>query len=281
MKTMTRICTFGATLLALGTLLGACGSSQSSALPDATLQQVAPSQIPSLGAAAPFAVFGGGGGITNQGVNTVINGNIGTTDASTMITGFHSPTFKYDETPLNVGAVNGLVVTDAPQGTPADFTLAQNVADDAQNAYDRLAAIPGGIDPGAGLLGGLTLAPGLYKSESGRFELTGSDLTLDARGDQDAVWVFQMASSLTVGGPAAPRSVVLINGAQSKNVYWQVGSAATINGAGGGSMAGTIIAKSGAEISTPDNAATTVVNGRVLGLVGSVTMVNTVVNTPD
>src|SRR5260370_29098339 len=47
-----------------------------------------------------------------------------------------------------------------------------------------------------------------------------------------ALDVFQMATTLTVGAPAAPRSVILINGAQAKNVYWQVGSSATINRAG-------------------------------------------------
>jgi hypothetical protein len=243
--------------------------------------RVAAAQVPSLGAASAFAAFGGSDGITNQGTNTVVHGNIGTTGASTMLTGFHSNTFVYVETPLNVGTVDGLVITDAPQGTPADFILAKAVAADALNASNLLAAIPGGIDPGAGLLGGLTLAPGVYKSANGSFLLDGSDLTLDAQGDANAIWVFQMASSLTVGNPTSARSVVLANGAQSKNVYWQVGSAATINGAGGGTMVGTIIANSGVVISTPGNMTLTTLNGRALGLFASVTMVNTVINVPD
>ena len=75
------------------------------------------------------------------------------------------------------------------------------------------------------------------------FMIEGGDLTLDPQGDADAVWVFQMATTLTVGGPgaAAPQSIILIPPAQSKNVFWQVGSAATINAAGGG----TSIASSG------------------------------------
>jgi hypothetical protein len=198
-----------------------------------------------------------------------------------MLTGFHSPTFVYTETPLNVGTVDGLVVTDAPQGTPADFTLAQAVAADALNAFNLLAALPGGIDPGAGLLGGLTLAPGVYKAAGGSFLLSGSDLTLDAQGDANAIWVFQMASSLAVGTPTAARSVILANGAQSKNVYWQVGSAATINEAGGGTMVGTIIASSGVVISNPGNMTLATLDGRALGLFASVTMVNTVINTPS
>lgn len=278
MKSMTKFGTSGATALALGFLLGACESSSTDSNPD--LRKVKASQVPSLSTAAPFAVFGGDQGITNQGVHTVIHGNIGTTGASTVITGFHSATFKYVETPLNVGAVNGLVISDAPQGTPADFTLAKKVAADALNTYDVLSALPGGIDAGSGLLEGLTLAPGLYKSASGSFKLVGSDLTLDAQGDPDAIWIFQMASSLTIGDPGASRKIVLTNGAQAKNIYWMVGSTATINPAGGGTMAGTIIAKAGAEISTPDNEIVTVLNGRVLGLFASVTMVNTVVTAP-
>ena len=64
-----------------------------------------------------FAVFGGGAGITNQGTATAITGDMGTTGASTMITGFHSSLFSYAETPLNIGAVSGSVYTDAPEGT--------------------------------------------------------------------------------------------------------------------------------------------------------------------
>jgi len=145
-----------------------------------------------------------------------------------------------------------------------------------------MVALPPGSDPGAGQLGAHTLAPGVYTAAGGSFLLTGSDLTLDAQGNANAVWVFQMATSLTVGGPGAPRSVILTNGAQAQNVFWQVGSAATINGAGGGTMVGTIIAQSGITFSTAGNNAPpfTVLNGRALVLVGPVTMVNTVINVP-
>lgn len=232
MKTMTYFGTKVLGALSLVALLAGCDTSSPSTMAPSASPRTAAVQAPSLGAAAAFAAFGGGAGITNQGTNTVIHGNIGTTGASTTLTGFHSSTFVYVETPLNVGTVDGLVITDAPQGTPADFTLATTVAADALNASNLLAALPGGIDPGAGLLGGLTLAQGVYKSASGSFLLDGSDLTLDAQGDVDAVWVFQMAGSLTVGNPTAARSVVLANGAQSKNVYWQVGSEATNTGNG-------------------------------------------------
>ena len=247
---------------------------------------------PNLGAASTFGAFGGGAGITNQGINTVINGDIGTTGASTLVTGFHDagPGCTYTETGSNVGMVNGNIYTAPPpptvgcptEGTATTFGIATQAATDALAAYNSLtpASRPGGTDPGAGQLGGLVLAPGIYKSASGSFLITGSDLTLDAQDDANAIWVFQMASSLTVGAPGAPRNIILVNGAQAKNVFWQVGSFATINAAGGGTMVGTIIASSGVSFSTPGNAAIVTLNGRALGLNASVTMVNTVINVP-
>ena len=203
-----------------------------------------------LGAAAAFGAFGGSAGITNQGIYTVINGDIGTTAASTLITGFHDKGAVYTESPLNIGAVNGTIhTTTAPLGSVPNV-IAAAAALAAQTAFDQLSpgALPGGINVsslggGAGELGNRTLAPGIYRSAPGSFAILGGDLTLDGRGDPKAVWVFQMASSLTVGGPGAafPRSVLMVNGAQAKNVFWQVGSAATINAAGGGTMVGTII----------------------------------------
>jgi hypothetical protein len=72
-----------------------------------------------------------------------------------------------------------------------------------------------------------------------------------------------------------------MNGAQAKNVFWQVGSFATINGiVGGGTMVGTIIAQTGASVSTAGVTAITTINGRILSLGGSVTIVNTVINVP-
>ena len=247
---------------------------------------------PNLGVAATFGSLGGGAGITNQGINTVVNGDIGTTGASTLVTGFHDagPGCTYTETGSNVGMVNGNIDTAPPpptvgcpsEGTAATLLIATQAANDAMTAYIDLspASRPGGTDPGAGQLGGLVLAPGTYQAAGGSFLITGSDLTLDAQGDANAIWVFQTASTLTVGAAGAPRSVILINGAQAKNVFWQVGSSATINAAGGGTMVGTIIASAGVTFSTAGNAAITTLNGRALGLNASVTMVNTVINVP-
>jgi hypothetical protein len=112
--------------------------------------------------------------------------------------------------------------------------------------------------------------------------IQGGDLTLDALGDPNADFVFQIGTTLTVGGPGAalPQSIILTGGAQAKNVFWQVGSFATINAGGGGTMVGTIIAQTGATFSTAGNVTLVTLNGRVLSLGPSVTLVNTVINVP-
>lgn len=245
-----------------------------------------------LGTAARFGNLGGAAGTTNTGTLTVVDGDIGTTATTTSaITGFHDSSGDiYTETGSNMGAVNGkiyscTVSTLGPTSAavnPTSCSIANQGRMDAQTAYDNLspASLPGGTDPGAGQLGGLTLAPGTYKAAGGSFQITGSDLVLDAQGNANAVWVFQTASTLTVGGPGAPRSVSLINGAVSKNVFWRVGTSATINAAGGGTMVGTILASSAVSFSTVGNVAVVTLNGRAVGLNASVTMTNTVVNLP-
>ncbi|TWO70891.1 DUF3494 domain-containing protein [Caenimonas sedimenti] len=251
---------------------------------------VAPVPNPSiLGTASTFGTFGGSAGTTNQGILTVINGDIGTTAVSTAVTGFHDagPGCTYTETPLNVGTVNGLIYTAPPpptaacptEGTPATLAAATQALADANAAYNNLAARPPGPNAGAGNLGGLTLAPGVYTAAPA-FMIVGADLTLDAQGDPNAVWVFQMPTSLTVGAPGFPRSIILSNGAQPKNVFWQVGSAATINPGGGGTMVGTVITQAGAVVSTAGALGVTTINGRLLSLGASVTLVNTVINVP-
>ena len=246
-----------------------------------------------------FGSFGGNAGVTNQGIYSVINnGSIGTTAASTLVTGFHDSTGdKYTETPLNIGDVKGRIYTDAPTpvifeaggpygGNAVTMAKAQEGLLAARNFYNSIspASKPGGITLDNDELGGRTLAPGIYKSGSS-YNITTVDLTLDAQGDANAVWIFQVPSALTVGTPSGARSVILINGALAKNVYWYVGTSAVINYAGGGTMVGTIIANSGVTLSSPGNSTNTtvqtVLNGRAISLVSAVTMVNTIINVPN
>ena len=249
---------------------------------------------PALGAAATFGTFGGSAGMTNTGIQTqIINGDIGTTAVATSsITGFHdSAGDVYTEViGTNVGAVSGKIntctnsTTGPTSGGPnaASCAIATQAAADAQAAYLALVAKPAGPDPGAGNLANLVLAPGVYTSAAGSFMIQGGDLTLDAKGNANAVWVFQMATTLLVGGPGAtaPQSIILVGGAQAKNVFWQVGSAATINAAGGGTMVGTIISQAGAAFSTAGTPTITRLNGRVQSTGASVTLVNTVITVP-
>ncbi|HUG24764.1 ice-binding family protein [Piscinibacter sp.] len=232
-----------------------------------------------LRTSASFGAFGGGAGVTNQGVNTVVGGDLGTTAACTLITGFHDAANVYTETPLNIGVVNGSIYCGPPApGTTTTLAIATQARADALTAYNELAAMPPGSDPGAGELGGLVLPPAVYTSAGGTFAVTSGNLTLDAQGDANAVWVFQSAAALTVGLSATPRSVLLINGAQARNVFWQVGSAARIED--GSTMVGTIIAPAGVTISTAGQLAQTTLTGRAIGLTASVTLVNTTIVAP-
>jgi hypothetical protein len=246
-----------------------------------------------------FGAFGGPAGITNQGINTVVNGDIGTTAASTLITGFYDKSIaavagvypcSYTITPLNVGLVNGTIDTAPPpptvacpsEGTAVTMAVATEALSEAQTAYNTLKNLPPGNILPTNELGNLTLAPGTYTSAS-FYDISAGPLTLDAQGNPNASWVFQMGTYLTVGTPSASESVVLTGGAQAQNVYWQVGSAATINYGGGGTMVGTIISQAGLTISSPGQSTSstvTTLNGRALALAASVTMVNTVINVP-
>jgi len=88
--------------------------------------------------------------------------------------------------------------------------------------------------PGPGALGGLHLTPGIYKSASTMVLGSGETLTLDAFGNANGIWLFQIGSSLTITGSTVactysptvctPTQIVLLNGAQAKNVFWQVGT---------------------------------------------------------
>ena len=133
----------------------------------------------------------------------------------------------------------------------------------------------------AGNLANTTIYPGVYTNSSSVM-IQGGDLTLDALGDINAVFVFQIGSTLLVGGPgvAAPQSVLLINGAKAKNVFWQVGTSATINAAGGGTIEGNIFAQTAITFSTNAMVTPVTLNGRAISLTAGVNMNNTIINLP-
>jgi uncharacterized repeat protein (TIGR01451 family) len=193
---------------------------------------------PSLGTAQSFAVLGGST-VTNTGPSIII-GDLGLYPG-TSITGFPP------------GLVTGGTIHTADavaQGAQADVTI----------AYNNLAGQACGTTISADL-GGMTLTPGVYCSATS-MGLTGA-LTLDAQGDPNAVWVFQMGSTLTT---ASNSSVVIINGGQQCNVFWQVGSSATLG------TTTTFIGNILALTSITLNTGATIENGRALARNGAVTM---------
>jgi len=242
-----------------------------------------------LGSVSTYGDVAGVAGMTNTGTLTQINGDLGTTATVTSaVTGFHDTAGDvYTETPANIGAVNGTIYsctnsTTGPTTTESapNCLIADRALADAQTAYTAMTQLPPGAAP-AGNLGGITLAPGVYTAAAGIL-IQGGNLTLDAGGNANAVWVFQIPTTLLVGGPgvAAPQSIILAGGAQAKNVFWQVGSSATINAGGGGTMVGTIISQAGVSFSTAGNVAVVTLDGRAMSLNASVTVVDTVINVP-
>jgi hypothetical protein len=192
-----------------------------------------------LGTTEPFAVLAGET-ITNTGPTT-ITGNVGL-DPGTATPGFASVTL--------VGA-STLEVDNA-------------VALDAKNALVTAYNDAAGRGPATQIateLGGQVLTGGVYDSAAGTFEITGT-LTLDAQDDPDTVWVFQMESSLVT---ASASSVSLINGAQACNVFWQVGSSATLGTTT--TFVGTIMALTSIFLETGAT-----IQGRALARNGEVTM---------
>src|SRR5580700_11530559 len=127
----------------------------------------------------------------------------------------------------NLGLSPGSSITGFPPGTVSgSINIANSLAGAAQNdlttAYTTAANLPSnGANPPD--LGGTTVFPGVYSSTSS-LQLTGT-VTLNGLGNANAVFVFQIGSTLTTASTSA---VVLINGASAANVYWQVGSSATL-----------------------------------------------------
>jgi type VI secretion system secreted protein VgrG len=129
----------------------------------------------------------------------------------------------------DVGVSPGTAITGIPAGQPtggaihAGDAAAATAQTNLTTAYNDLAGRACGTNLTSLDLGGLTLPPGVYCFNSSA-QLTGT-LTLDGQGTANAVFVFQIGSTLTTASSAA---VTLIGGAQANNVYWQVGSSATL-----------------------------------------------------
>lgn len=201
-----------------------------------------------LATAQSFVVLGGSA-VTNTGPS-VLNGDLGVSPG-TSLTGFGLPAIVNGATHENDAV--------AAQGQ-ADLTTAYGVASSQP--------VPPGNELTGTDLGGLSLVPGAYGFSSSA-QLTGQ-LTLNAEGDPNAQFVFVIGSTLTT---ASASSVILTNGASPCNVYWKVGSSATLGS--GTAFAGNVMAQ--AEISL-NNAVT--VQGRLLAH-GQISLINDVLNKPE
>lgn len=149
--------------------------------------------------------------------------------------------------------------------------VAMTAQGDLTVAYNNAAGAAGGAVLPADI-GGLTLPPGVYRTTSAQPSLgiTGN-LTLDGGGDPNAVWVFQVVSTVTTA--SGNSQVNLIGSAQAENVFWQVGSSATLGT--NTSFTGNIMALASI---TLDTGAT--LNGRALARTGAVTLDSNPVNVP-
>jgi len=198
-----------------------------------------------LGGAATFAVLGATT-VTSTGGSRV-SGDLGVSPG-TAVTGFGPGVI-----------VNGSLHAGDPVATQAHADLATAYLDASGRPATSLIS---------GVLDGLTLSPGVYAAGAG-MSLAGS-LTLDGQGDPDAVFVLQAGSTL---GTAAGSHVDLAGGAQSCNVFWQVGSSATLGASS--LLRGSILAST--SISLGD---AVTIDGRALARDGAVTMINDAVTTP-
>ena len=197
-----------------------------------------------LGTVGTYSVLGGQT-VTNTGPS-VLGGNLGVSPG-TSITGFPPGIYR---------------------GTKhaADAQAAQ-AQSDLLIAYDDAASRAPTASVADDLVG-RTLTAGVYKS-TGPLALSGT-LTLDGQGDPNAVFIFQIASTLIT---ASASSVTVLNGAQACNVYWQVGTSATLGTTS--SFKGTIMALTSIAVNT-----STVVEGRALARNGEVTLDNNVFTMP-
>jgi hypothetical protein len=191
---------------------------------------------PNIGTASNFAVLGSST-VTNTG-NTIIAGNLGVSSPGTAITGFPP------------GIVIGTTYAGGPVATQAHA--------DAATAYGALSSAKCTTnEPAVAKIGGQTLKPGVYCFPTSA-AITGT-LTLSGSG----VYIFKIGTTLTTA--AGNSHVVLTNGASASNVFWKVGSSATLGT--NSALKGTVIAYSSITATTGAT-----VDGRLIALNGAVTL---------
>jgi hypothetical protein len=206
-----------------------------------------------LGSAGDFTVLSKSG-VTDV-FKTSVDGNVGTSPITGAAIG------------LTCGEVNGFIYTvDAAGPLPCsvtDPTRLTTAVGDMEAAYNDAAGrtLPDELNLGAGEIGGLTVAPGLYKFTSD-VDIS-KDVTL--AGGPDDVWIFQIAGTLS---EASARNVTLTGGAQAKNIFWQTAGAVSIGTTA--HFEGTILSKTMIAMKTKAS-----INGRLLAQTAVTLQMNT------
>lgn len=210
-----------------------------------------------LQSTAGFAILAGS--LISNVPTSAITGDVGLSPAArSFITGF------------GLTEVTGTIYASddvSPAGVPAMLTAAKG---DLTTAYnDAAGRTATDMVLLAGNLGGLTLTPGLYKS-SGSLEISSGDLTFDAKGNANAVFIIQIASTLTT---ISGRQVILSGGAKASNIFWQVGTSATLGTTS--VFKGTIMADQAISLNTGAT-----IEGRLFARIAGVTLAGNTVARP-
>jgi Ice-binding-like len=221
--------------VASAAVVGVVGTS---ALPATHLSQACGESKIGLGAASRFAVLAGTT-VTNTGA-TVLNGNLGVSPGS-AVTGFPPGKVTAQIDKADTAAANGQLA----------LVTAYNAAMARTNCPITV----------SGNIGGKTLSPGLYHAPSS-LAISSGDLTLTASGGSGKVFIFQVTSKLTV---TAGRQVILAGGALASNVFWVVGSSATLGTTS--IVYGSILAHKSISLATG-----AVLHGDALAHIGAVTL---------
>jgi hypothetical protein len=226
-------------------------SSSSSNTNVITLQTIAQPTI-DLGSTPDFVILAGS--LISNVPTSALTGNIGLSPAAgSLISGFGST------------EITGTIYTSdasGPAGSVQDangLTVAKN---DLTTAYnDAAGRVSTEINLLAGNIGGLTLTPGLYKS-NGALEISSGDVTFDALGNSNAVFIIQIASALNT---TSGRKIFLTGGALASNIFWQVGSSATLGTTS--VFKGTIMADQSISMNTGAS-----IEGRLFARIAAVTL---------
>jgi hypothetical protein len=246
MKSNKLLLTFAAVTVASAVLINGCkkDSSESPVIIVIPVQTTVMNTV-QLAGSSNFAVLAGSA-VTSTGA-TNITGDLGLSPGSS-IGGFPPGILSGTQ------RINDLIVNQAK----LDLTAAYN--DAAGRTSTDIVTLSGNI-------GGLTLTPGLYKSTSS-LALSSGDVTFDAKGDASAVFIIQIASSLTT---TSGRKVILSGGASASNIFWQVGSSVTFGTTT--VFKGTVMAMQSITFNTGAT-----LDGKALARIGGITMAgNTIV----